>query len=308
MTLTEHVNDYVKYRRAMGYVYGKQARVLTDFATYAEYRGDRFMRSSTVFDWLSQTSSLQQKHRNLGYLCNLASVLHASDERHEIPDRRVFGKITSLRPTPCLLSLAQIRQIMDAALELGPAGSITPLTFHYIFGLIASTGLRNSEAIHLLLEDLTDDGLLIRNAKFGKSRLVPLTDSVHQAMDDYLRQRRRLVGSGEHLFVLSTGRHMSSVYLTQMFIRLARKCGLRAGPGEPGTRLYDLRHAFASRALENLLSVDRRGVGRHMLALSTYLGHSDIADTYWYLEATPALLRKVSDETEKLHTEGQNDD
>ena len=59
-------------------------------------------------------------------------------------------------------------------------------------------------------------------------------------------------------------------------------------------RLHDLRHAFAVRALESTLSAERRDVARHMLTLSTYLGHSNTADTYWYLEATPVLLRQVS--------------
>ena len=308
MTLTEHVSDFVRLRKDMGYVYHKQTRILKDFAAYAEARGDRFMHRSTVFDWLGQTPSARQRQRKLGVVCDLASVLHAGDERHEIPGRGALGTITSRRPTPRLLSLFEIRKIMDAALELGPPGSITPLTFHYMLGLIAATGLRRSEASNLLLKDLTADGLLIRNAKFGKCRLVPLRDSVHQAMDEYLRDRMRLGGCDEHLFLLSTGRYASPAYLTSVFIKLARQCGLRAGPGEPGVRLYDLRHSFATRSLENLLSGERRGVGRHMLALSTYLGHSETADTYWYLEATPVLLRQISEETEKLHMEGQNDD
>ena len=58
---------------------------------------------------------------------------------------------------------------------------------------------------------------------------------------------------------------------------------------------------------KNMLSTDRRDVGRHMLTLSTYLGHSNTADTYWYLEATPLLLRQVSQATERLH-EGRKSD
>ena len=76
---------------------------------------------------------------------------------------------------------------------------------------------------------------------------------------------------------------------------------------EPGPRLHDLRHAFATRALESALSTERRGVGRHMLTLSTYLGHSNTAGTYWYLEATPVLLRQVSQATEQLHEGRKND-
>ena len=191
--------------------------------------------------------------------------------------------------------------------SLAPAGSITPLTFHYILGLIAATGLRRSEATSLLLTDLTADGLLIRKAKFGKRRLVPLDGSVHRSMDAYLRERKRCGGPDDHLFVLSTGRPMHPVYLATVFVKLARRVGLRAGPGQPGPRLHDLRHGFAVRALESTLSAERRDVARHMLTLSTYLGHSNTADTYWYLEATPVLLRQVSQATERLHEGRKND-
>ena len=100
---------------------------------------------------------------------------------------------------------------------------------------------------------------------------------------------------------------MHPVYLATVFVKLARRVGLRAGPGQPGPRLNDLRHGFAVRALESTLSAERRDVARHMLTLATYLGHSNTADTYWYLEATPVLLRQVSQATERLH-EGRNND
>ena len=302
MTLADHVERYVAFRQALGHVYVQQARCLQSYAVYAEACGDSFVRASTVLDWASMTPSPRQAQTRLRCVCDLASVLHADDERHEVPDRDALGKaVVSRRPTPHLLSVSEIRQIMDAALELPPAGSITPLTFHYILGLIAATGLRRSEATRLRLTDLTADGLLIRHAKFGKSRLVPLDDSVHRAMETYLRERERRGGSDEHLFVLSTGRAMHPTYLHTVFVKLARRVGLRTGPGEPGPRLHDLRHSFAVRALESTLPTDRRHVGRHMLALSTYLGHSSTADTYWYLEATPVLLRQVSQATEERH-------
>ena len=307
MTLAEHVERYVTFRRALGHAYVEQARCLQDYTTYAEARGDSFVRSSTVLDWASTTPSPRQAQARLRYVCDLASVLHADDERHEVPDRDALGKARSRRPSPHLLSLTEIRRIMDAALELPPAGSITPLTFHYILGLIAATGLRRSEATGLLLTDLTADGLLVRKAKFGKRRLVPLEGSVDRAMEAYLRERKRRGGPDAHLFVLSTGRPMHPVYLATVFVKLARRVGLRAGPGEPGPRLHDLRHSFAVRALESMLATERRGVGRHMLALSTYLGHATTADTYWYLEATPVLLRQVSQATERLHEGSRND-
>ena len=246
MTLAEHVERYVTFRRALGHAYVQQARCLQDYAAYAEARGERFVRSSAVLDWASTTPSPRQAQVKLRYVCDLACVLHADDERHEVPDRDALGKARSRRPSPHLLSVTEIRRIMDAALELAPAGSITPLTFHYILGLIAATGLRRSEATGLLLTDLTADGLLIRKAKFAKRRLVPLDGSVHRAMETYLRERKRRGGPDDHLFVLSTGRPMHPVYLATVFVKLARRVGLRAGPGEPGPRLHDLRHSCAS--------------------------------------------------------------
>ena len=302
MTLAEHVERYVAFRQALGHAYAQQARNLRNYAAHAEACGDSFVRTSTVLDWAMTNTSCRQARAKLRCVCDLADVLHADDRRHQVPNRDALGKPPApRRSTPHLLSVTEIRQIMDAALDLPPAGSITPLTFHHIIGLIGATGLRKSEAIGLLLTDLTADGLLIRNAKFGNRRLVPLEGSVHMAMDAYLRERMRSGGSNEHLFVLSTGRPMHPVYLSTVFIKLARQLGLRAAPGKPGPRLHDLRHGFAVRALERLLSTERRDVGRHMLALSTYLGHSSIADTYWYLEATPGWLKQISGATERLH-------
>ena len=307
MTLAGHVERYVAFRRALGHAYVQPARYLHAYAAYAEAHGERFVRRRTALDWASTTPSPRQARIRLRCVCDLASVLHADDERHEVPDRHALGRTRARRPSPHLLSLAGIRRIMAAALELPPSGSITPLTFHYLLGLIAATGLRSSEATSLLLTDLTADGLLIRKAKFGKRRLVPLAGSVDRAMAAYRRERQRHGGPDDHLFVLSAGRPVGPVYLSTVFVKLARRVGLRAGTGEPGPRLHDLRHSFAVRALERTLATGQRDVGRHMLALSTYLGHANPADTYWYLEATPVLLRQVSQATEGLHDGSRND-
>ena len=105
-------------------------------------------------------------------------------------------------------------------------------------------------------------------------------------------------GADDHLFVLANGNSVKPNYLTQVFIGLARETGARGGPGEPGVRLHDLRHAFAVRALESFNAANRKDVGRQMLAVSTYLGHASVAGTYWYLEATPPLLKGISEATE----------
>ena len=143
------------------------------------------------------------------------------------------------------------------------------------------------------------------DTKTRRDRLVPLHESTRRALDEYLVARKRQGGPDEHLFVLAFGQPVRPDYLTRTFILLARKAGVRAGAGQPGLRLHDLRHSFAVSALEVSLSSSRKDVARHMLALSTTLGHVSVTNTYWYLEATPVLLRQVSEATEKLHMTGK---
>ena len=82
--------------------------------------------------------------------------------------------------------------------------------------------------------------------------------------------------------------------MNETFLFLLRKLGLRAGPGQPGPRLHDLRHTFASRALENSPAEQSR-ITKHMLALSAYLGHVHISDAYWYLQSTTHLMTGIAD-------------
>jgi integrase len=172
-----------------------------------------------------------------------------------------------------------------------------------LVALIVCTGLRISEALKLELSDLTEDGLLIRATKFQKSRLVPLHDSANHRLQQYLAARCRFAPTASTLFVSPNGGKLT--YPTvRTFLILARSTGLRGGPGQTGCRLHDLRHTFAVRSLEQCPS-DRRSVARHMAALSTYLGHAHVSDTYWYLQATPKLLGDIATAAEALHREGE---
>ena len=283
MTLTEQAACYVTMKQATGLAFAVQARLLGSFAAHAEAKGDEFVKITTALDWASQASSSNHRIFRLGVVRGFAEHLHAGDGRHEVPHRDAMGRRVRHRPPPHLLSTGDIARIMNAALELPRAGSTTPHAVHTIIGLLAATGMRPSEATGLRIRDLTGDGIEVHNAKFGTARLLPVHQSVRHALDVWLGIR----GPGEPddpLFIMPSGRAFRSDYLTKAFIRLARGLGLRGAPGTPGPRLYDLRHSFATRALEGVTSGDRRDISRHMLALSTYLGHARTLDTYCHAE------------------------
>ena len=301
MTLMQHVERYAAFMRHLGYRYQTQERMLRAWARHAMAQGDRFARAESMIEWVFEASSPGSIRNRFGAVRRFAIWLNAEDPRHEIPPRSAVGRANRSRPTPRFLTPKQIKRLMDAALSLQPTDSITPHTYHYMFGLIAATGLRASEACALRLADLVPDGLIVRQTKFRKSRLIGLHHSTRTALNRYLEIRKQYGGSDEHLFVLDTGRPPAKTTLTHVFIKLARQTGLRGGPGEPGTRLHDLRHGFAVRSLETATKTDRDSVNRHILALSTYLGHASVSSTYWYLQATPALLRQIAETAENAH-------
>ena len=301
MSIADLATAYIELRRHLGYKFRDGDRIVLPFAVFADHHHDRFIHRSRVVEWASSAPSVRSAQKRLAILRNFATWLHAEDARHEVPDRHVLGRNTRRRPTPYLLTQEQIRQVMDAALLLPPVDSITPHTVRTMIGLAATAGLRSSEVAGLLLTDVTPDGLMIRNSKFGKSRLVALHQSVHAVLEAYLSRRMKTGGAYDHLFVLASGKPPTARYLTQTFLHLVRSLGLRGGPGQPGPRFHSLRHSFAVRSLEAASHSSRADVSRHMLALTTYLGHSSVVATYWYLEATPPLLRSIVEASERTH-------
>ncbi|MEK8121619.1 tyrosine-type recombinase/integrase [Methylocystis sp. IM4] len=292
MSMITNVERYVSIKCGLGYKFADQAQMLRKYAAFAEAAGDTYTSASRMIEWAGTGSSVQRSREWLRVVRNFAVSMHAEDDRNEIPPRDVFGWGQRPRPRPRILSVSDIERIMRAALSLPPVASITPYTYHYLIGLLAATGMRVSEAIALLESDLTKDGLMIRETKFHKSRLVPIHETTRKALSKYLTLRRRIGGSDPHLFVISTGEPPDRESVTRAFIKLARQLGVRNPEGR-GPRLHDLRHSFAVRSLEQC-GDSRTDISRHMLALSTYLGHACITDTFWYLEATPVLARQIA--------------
>lgn len=303
MPISTSVQRYVAIKRGLGYKFADQEQMLRKYAAFADSFGDVYTSASRMIEWASMAPSAQRSREWLRVVRHFAISMHAEDDRHEIPPRDVFGRANRQRPCPHIIAVADIERIMQAALALPPVASLTPYTYHYLIGLLATTGLRVSEAVALLETDLTPDGLLIRETKFRKTRLVPIDPSTRRALKEYLALRRRIGGPDPHLFVLSTGEPPDHASVSRAFIKLARQIGLRGAKGVRGPRLHDLRHGFAVRSLERCRG-DRAAINRHMLALSTYLGHACLSDTYWYLEATPVLTRQIADATEAFRKGG----
>jgi integrase len=182
---------------------------------------------------------------------------------------------------------------MTAAKALPPANGLRGWTYYYLFGLLTVTGLRISELIALERRDVDlQEGILtIRGTKFDKSRLVPLHVSALDALRQYAQRRDAYFDrqSIANFLVSERGRPLEASNVRRTFYRLSRQTGLRATGDRNGPRLHDFRHRFA---VACLLQWYRSGedVARLLPVLATYLGHSNVRDTYWYLTACPELM------------------
>ncbi len=294
--LMHAADTYLAMRRATGFALTHTEGYLRHFARFATARGDTHVVATTAVDWASIAPSEAQRHHRLQTVRRFARFMAAEDPRHEIPPEGLFcGR--RQRPMPYIFSDDEIQQLLGAASRLGPPGSIRPQTYSTLFGLLAVTGMRVSEARNLHLHDVTIDGLLIRETKFHKSRLLPLHATTCAALDRYIDQRRRCAGTNPHLFVTRRGGKLSRTVVSETFHQVLKAAGIPHRPTRRRLRLMDLRHTFAVRALERSPET-REAIGRHTLALTTYMGHACVLDTYWYFEATPPLMTDIANACE----------
>src|SRR6516162_5834272 len=271
--LKDAVDTYLAVRRAGGFKLQDDELYLNSFVRFATARGDTHIVTKTAIAWARQARSEPQRATRLKTIIRFARFSRATDCRHELPPHGVFNPQRQ-RPVPYLFSEQEI-------------------------GLLAATGLRISEALGLCFQDITPDGLVIRETKFRKSRLVALHPTTRAALEAYLVKRTQLATDDEHLFVSLRRRRLSRTVVYPTFRQLFTAAGLPRTPDRSQPRLIDFRHTFASNVL--LTSPDRRDhIGRHMLALSTYLGHAHVSCTYWYFESTPQLMDDISQACERF--------
>lgn len=297
--LLRSAKEYLALRRALGFKLYAETWLLPDFVGFLASHGSPFITTDLAVRWAQQPpgASMRWCARRLSVARCFAKHQRAFDPRTEVPPPDLIPSATS-RHLPHLYTEAEIASLMREARRLRP--SILAATYEMIFGLLATTGMRVGEALAL------DDGdvdwgrslLVVRHAKFQRSRLVPLHASTLAALRRYVALRdRRCIRLGPWLFTSSVGTRVIHQVLLHVFRRLARQAGI-GDVRATRPRLHDLRHTFAVNTLRDWY---RSGmdVERRLFSLSTYLGHVSPTSTYWYLTATPELLALAGDRLER---------
>jgi integrase len=295
------IETYLALRRATGFAMSNAEYLLKSFAAFAAERGQTHVLTQTAIDWAALGPTVAQCDARLRAVCRFVRHVQIEDARHVLPPANHFGA-RKRRRTPHIYTADEIDRLVEAALRLRPKGGLRPHTSATLIALLSATGLRISEALKLTVADVTSDGLLIRETKFRKTRLVPLHDTAAAGLKRYLARR----GSGsddDPVFVDKRGRALRYIAVKETFDRLVGKAGIKSRSARR-PRLHDLRHTFAVRALQGSPS-GRSRCGAHMAALATYMGHVNIYATYWYLEVTADLMRDVAVAGEAFMSEGR---
>lgn len=304
-TMYQQVQAYLEYRRALGFDLRITAFLLRQFARFVDRSGHRGpLTTGLILRWVDRpkTAATTYKANRLSAARGFARYLAARDGQTEVPDWRLIPKTFHRRPY--IFDDRQLEQLLVAAGQMMRMYQLRPLTYRTLFGLLASTGLRICEALKLTCGhvDLTHGVLRIARTKFKKSRLVPLHPTATRALCRYAVARHRQWGQcdDEPFFVGQRGLALPYGTVLGAFRTLCVKLGWHGGNGErPRPRLHDLRHSFACRCLLRW-SRNREDINQRIAALSTYLGHGKVTDTYWYLTGTPELMAIAGNRFERF--------
>lgn len=291
-SLRQTLDDYLAMRRALGYKLKGDEGLLSQFLAYLEDLGKDRVSTRAALAWatLPKNTTRNWLARRLSVVRGFAVHLHALDPKHEVPPTDLLPR-EKRRATPYLYSDGEITALIEAAAML--ATPHRAATYRTLIGLLSVTGIRIGEAIGLDREDFDDTNnlLVVRKGKFGKSRELPLRSSSRDALRKYLNRhdRPRQAENTPALLVSSAGTRLLYANVGWIFRRLVRRAGIKPRSTSCAPRLHDLRHSFAVRTILDGYREDGNTQTRLAL-LSTYLGHADPAHTYWYLSAAPELL------------------
>lgn len=297
--------DYLNLRRSLGYKLRRQEKLLNQFIKSFLDTGAPTITTQHALTWACQPKNACNNwwSYRLSAVRGFANYLHASDPTVEVPSPDLLPW-RAHRAIPYLYREDEIVELINAAGML--SSPLRAATYQTLIGLLTVTGMRVGEAINLDRQDFDarNGTLIIREAKFNKTRELPLHPTAVTALKRYLTRRNRVscAARSEALFISPTGSRLLYCNVHSTFQRLVSQVTLTQRTGRCRPRIHDLRHAFAVNALLDAYR-DGSDTQQRLTLLSTYLGHANPASSYWYLSAAPELLTKAAERLE--HPRGE---
>lgn len=314
--LRKAMQQYLSLRRSLGFKLIKVESTLRSFVAFAERDATSHITTDLALRWVKLSTAKEPATLadRLNIVRRFAIWRSAADVHTEVPPKNLMPYRYHRKP-PYIYSDEEIESLVGTARKLPSPKGLRGPTYATLFGLIAATGMRISEAVSLDRQDvdLKDKLLSIRESKFRKSRLVPVHVTTRDALSDYANSRDQVLHRLQSVafFVSERGTRVTAWAARDNFAVVSRRIGIRKKiKGKRvgcGPRLHDMRHRFAAKTLVDWYRAGIN-VGREIHKLSTYLGHAHVNDTYWYLEAVPELLELATQKLMQERKEAGDDD
>lgn len=303
-SLRQGIMEYLEYRWRLGFKLGFVNHLLISFASFMDQNGAKHITNELAVAFATMNPEIKTATwaYRLGIIRRFAIYWSTVDCRTEVPPKNLLPNSYSRRH-PYIYSDTEIIKLLTCKESDYPSDRLDQYTYFVLFGLLAVTGMRFSEALTLDRKavDIAGRIITIHQSKFRKSRYIPIHKSTEAVLKDYNNYRDHCFPSStsSRFFIDSNGSDLPERRVRYVFDKRLKKIGIEKPWKHCKPRILDLRHTFA---IKTLLKWYHQGVVTidcYIPLLSTYLGHVKPTNTYWYLTATPQLLKLVLSRCEK---------
>ncbi len=297
------MQDYLSLRSSMGIVGTAEVIVLHQLNSFLrkQYPKLKTPHRYSVLHFLDTKKHLTSSGRRnaVVHIRGFCRFLNQRGIPCYVPDKTLVPKII-YKPRYYPLNLENVKHLVRGMRLIRTNKPIVGMTYSTMVGLLWCTGMRRKEVINLNHSDINfeEKSILIRETKFRKTRLIPIDKSVATILENYLRQKKKLkysIDSDAPFFINLSGTRVRGENLQHCFNRVVKRIGLIDKDGSYPV-LHDLRHNFATQTLRRLYSDMEKWPSQTVLnILATYLGHTDMTYSQYYLHPDFDLLLKASE-------------
>jgi len=293
--------ECIAYKRSLGMAYGVQARNLRIFAKACAGRDIDEVTPEVIREFLfTQTPFMRSRHYE-----NLRVFYRFAVAREYVSQSPLPPEPPKRPPhiNPYIYSRRELKRLFAEAMKVRTIDGdpLFGITFRTLLMLLYGAALRLGEALSLKGADvdLTENLLVIRNTKFYKTRLVPISGQLAEVLATYLAERIRLhrpLTPDTHFFATVKYPFLRDRFVDDVFRRICGRLGIhREDGGRFQPRIHDLRHTFVAHRVEAEYAAGKESIQRLLDALPTYLGHVGLASSQRYLNLTAAILAAANE-------------
>lgn len=301
--LGELMKQHLKLRAAVGRVGEADASSLYGLNKFLLRRYPKIKTLSRIIilDYLrtKKTLNVAGRRNSVIHIRQFCKFLNQRGIRCYVPDKTLMPKYV-YTPRYCALTEDDVQIFMQVARAIRANQPFIGETYATMLALLWCTGMRRREIVRLTHADvdLEQGVLFIRQTKFFKDRIVPLSKSVIAALRKHQQLKStegRSTAQKATFFTNLEGTQMPGHSLSTVFNRIVKRMQLLSAEGKRPA-LHDFRHNFATQTMARFLrNPDEFPTSASMARLSTYLGHTSIFYTQYYLHPDFDLMQDAAD-------------